>query len=90
MESKNKKMFFSTPEVAKLLKLSRVAIFNKIKAGLIKAEKVGRNYLIPREEIEHFLSGHKKISPSEREEIKKSVQKAIEEYGEAIRMLGKE
>ncbi len=90
MENIDKKMFFSTSEVAVLLKVSRVAIFQKIKAGGIKAEKVGRNYLIPREEVEQYLDGNKKLTEEEKIEVKKAVEKAIKQYGEAIRMLGRE
>ena len=90
MENKDKKMFFSTPEVAKLLKISRVAVFQKIKNGVVKAEKVGRNYLIPREEIEQYLDGSKKLTEEEKVEVKRAVDRAIKEYGQAIRMLGRE
>lgn len=90
MKNKDKKIFFSTTEVAKLLHISRVSVFNKIKQGLIKAEKVGRNYIIPREEIEHLLGEDKKLSEKDKEEISGAVERAIKEYGQAIRMLGKE
>ena len=40
-----------TSEVAKVLKISRIAVFKKIKSGEIKAEKIGRNYVIPKEEV---------------------------------------
>lgn len=90
MKNKGEKMFFSTTEVAKLLKVSRVAIFQKIKLGLLNAEKMGRNYLIPREEIEHLLDDNQKLTEKDKEEIKNAVERAVREYGEAIRMLGRE
>ena len=90
MKNKDNKLFFSAPEVAKLLKVSRMTIINKINAGLIKAEKIGRNYIIPREEIEHVLGDVLDLSVKDRKEINSAVEKAIKEYGEAIRMLGKE
>jgi len=43
--------YLSTAELAKLLKVSRVAIFKKIKSGKIKGFKVGHNYVIPVEEL---------------------------------------
>lgn len=43
--------FYSAPQVAKLLGLSRVAVFNQIKKGKIKARKIGRNYVIERKDI---------------------------------------
>lgn len=38
--------YISTTEAAKLLEVSTVTIFNMIKDGRIKAQKVGRNYII--------------------------------------------
>ncbi|HWC57713.1 MAG TPA: excisionase family DNA-binding protein [Candidatus Paceibacterota bacterium] len=90
MKNKDKKMFFSTTEVASLLKVSRIAVFQKIKKGVIKAEKIGRNYLIPREQIEQYLDGDRKLTEQEKTEVKQAVDRAIKEYGEAIRMLGRE
>ena len=41
MENKNKK-YYTVKELADILGISRVAVFNKIKKGEIKAEKAGR------------------------------------------------
>ena len=90
MENKDAKIFFSTIEVAKLLHISRIAVFNKIKQGTLKAEKLGRNYIIPREEIEHLLDHKKNISEKDKKEVNLAVERAVKEYGQAIRMLGKE
>jgi excisionase family DNA binding protein len=43
--------FFSTIQVAKILKISRIAVFKNIKSGKLKAEKAGRNYIIKREDL---------------------------------------
>lgn len=43
------KRFLSTAELAKILRISRVAVFKKIKEGKIKAVKVGRNFVIEKE-----------------------------------------
>lgn len=90
MKNKDTKIFFSTIEVAKLLHISRIAVFNKIKQRILKAEKLGRNYIIPREEIEHLLDHKKNISEKDKKEVKLAVERAVREYGQAIRMLGKE
>ncbi len=45
------KLFYTTKEVAEILNISSVAVFNKIKNGKINAEKIGKNYLIPRSEL---------------------------------------
>ena len=49
-----KKNMYSTSEVASILHLSRVEVFRKIKAGKIKAQKIGRNFIIPYESIEEI------------------------------------
>ena len=90
MKNKENKLFFSGPEVAEIMNVSRATIATKIRKGIIKAEKIGRNYAIPREEIEQFLDGGKSLSEQSKKEIKNSVDRTIKEYGQAIRMLGKE
>lgn len=87
LENKGKK-YFSAPEIAKLLGVSRVAVFKKIKSGLIKAEKVGRNYVIPREEYETLIGLF--MSENRKQEIKKAVDKVFDEYGDALKKLGRE
>ena len=44
----NKRDFITSNEMAKLLGISRIAIHKQIVSGKIPAEKVGRNYLIPK------------------------------------------
>lgn len=48
MESKE---FYTTKELADLMGISRVAVFNKIKKGDIKAQKMGRNFVILKKDI---------------------------------------
>lgn len=55
MENIDKKGFFTTAEVAEMYKISRIAIFKRIKKGTLKAEKVGRNYIIKKEDIKDIL-----------------------------------
>ena len=90
MQNKDEKILFTTTEVAKFLKISRISVFQRIKNGSIKAKKYGRIYLVPREQIEDFIVDNKKISDAGKIEIKNAVERAIKEYGEAIRLLGKE
>jgi len=84
---KNKR-FFSTAELAKMLGVSRVAVFKKIRSGAIHAEKIGRNYIIPSEEIAAILGLF--VSEKRRKEIDLSVERTVREYGDALRRLGKE
>jgi len=82
------KPYISTSDLANFLGVSRVAVFKKIKLGQIKAEKIGRNYLIPREELLSIAG--KFVSEKRRREIDKTVEKIVNKYGKALRRLGKE
>lgn len=82
------KNLISTAEAAKLLGLSRVAIFKKIKSGEIKAQKIGRNFVIRKEDLPNVLS--RVLQPEEKRMIEESVRKTVKEYGETLRLLGKE
>ena len=79
---------FSTSEVAKMLGISRIAVFKKIKNGRIKAKKIGRIYVIEKKELAQILG--QILSKSKKEEIDTSVKKMIREYGETLKLLGKE
>jgi excisionase family DNA binding protein len=87
LQNKDKK-YLSTAELAKLIGVSRIAIFKKIKNKQIKAEKIGRNYVIPVEEFWSFLGTF--VSESKKQEMDALVKKAVEEYGDTFRRLGKE
>jgi excisionase family DNA binding protein len=82
------KDFFSTVEAARILKISRIAIFQKIKKGEIKAVKVGRNYVIPRDEVSKALGTI--LGEASKENIDRIVKRAVKEYGKTFRKLGKE
>ena len=75
-------------ELAEMLGVSRIAVFKKIRSGKIKAEKIGRNYVIPKEEVESIFGLF--ISEDRRREIEDVVKKTISEYGKTLRLLGKE
>ena len=47
----NVKQFVSIPELAKQLGLSRVDVWQKVMSGKIKAEKIGRNYVVDSQSI---------------------------------------
>lgn len=80
--------FISTTQAAKLLGISRVAVFKKVKSGEIKAKKVGRNFVIPKSEFSEILEST--IKEEKRFEIEKAVKKTVKEYGETLKLLGKE
>ena len=51
-----KKEFFTTTQLAKILGISRIAVFKRIKAGKIDAIKDGRDFLIPINSIKEIVS----------------------------------
>ena len=65
-----------------------IEIFRKIKAGKIKAQKIGRNYVIPLESIEEILG--ETIGTHKKEEIERVIDKALKDYGEAFKRLSEE
>ncbi|MDP1719177.1 MAG: helix-turn-helix domain-containing protein [bacterium] len=84
----DKKQFLSTIEVAKMLGISRISVFKKIKAGGIKAQKVGRNFVIDKKDLPEVLG--EVVGEKKKKEIEMSVRKTVREYGQALKLLGKE
>ena len=82
------KGFLSTTEVALLLGISRQAVFKKIKAGEIKAKKVGRNFVIEEKYLPEILG--KTLTEAKKRAIEDAVKKTIREYGETLKLLGQE
>jgi len=80
--------FLTTNELAKILGISRIAIFKKIKNGTIKAQKIGRNFIIYKKDIGDILG--KELREEQKKIIDSAVEKTIKQYGEALEMLGKE
>lgn len=85
---KKNKEFYSVPEVAKILGVSRIAIFKKIKKGEIKAERIGRNYAIESTELARIFG--KKINKEDKKELDKAISRVFKDYGETLRLLGDE
>ncbi|MDI6777990.1 MAG: helix-turn-helix domain-containing protein [Patescibacteria group bacterium] len=82
------KKYLTTAELAKLLGISRIAVFKKIKSGKIKAKKIGRNFFIDRKNIGGILDGT--LTEKKKNEIDEAVRKTVREYGETLKLLGKE
>lgn len=82
------KDFYSTKEFADQLGVSRVAVFKQIKSGKINAQRVGRSYVIPRDQLRDV--SRKPLSKQEKKVVEMAVKKVVKEYGEALRLLGKE
>lgn len=84
----NEKEYITIPKLAKLLGLSRIAVYKKVKNGEIKAIKIGRIYAIPKEYVSGILG--REVSEKARKEIDKAIQKTLREYGDTLKQLGGE
>lgn len=80
------KQFISTTALAKILGISRVAVFKKIKKGEIKAEKVGRNFLIDKKNVTYIIGVS--LTKKDKQQIDRAIKKTISEYGETLKLLG--
>lgn len=82
------KEYISIAEFAKILGISRIAVYNRIKKGRIKAIRIGRSYAIPRRYLDEIIGN--RLGEKEKKLIDEAVEKTFREYGEVIRRLGRE
>ena len=80
--------YLTIPELAKLLGVSRIAIYNRVKKGQIPATKIGRTYVITDQTIANILG--KEVTSAGKKRIDAAVRKTVREYGEVLKKLGKE
>ena len=80
--------YITIPELAKLLGVSRIAIYKRVKKGQIPATKIGRAYVITDQTITNILG--KNVTKSREKQIDAAVRKIVLEYGEVLKQLGKE
>lgn len=80
--------YISTTQLARILNITRIAVYKKIKKGQIKAKKVGRNFVISAKEVEKILSN--RITGKDKRNIERAVKKVVLDYGEVLRQLGME
>ena len=83
-----RKEYITIPELAKLLGVSRIAVYKKVKSGEIKASKIGKTYAIPKEYLMGILG--KSIKEKDKRAIDRAVKKTVKEYGEVLKLLGRE
>jgi excisionase family DNA binding protein len=82
------KKHLTIPELAALLGISRIAVYKKVKAGKIPAEKVGRNYVITDKTVNQILG--KELSENKKKQIDLAVKKVVKQYGPLLKKLGSE
>lgn len=77
----------TTTQAAKILGISRMQMLRKVKKGEIKAIKVGRNFLIAKDELSPIF---RPATKRELDIVDQGVEKVIKEYGDVLKKLGKE
>ena len=82
----------SIPELAKMLGISRIALYKKVKKGQVKAVKIGRNYAIERKYITQNIIDLLKDTaeePSLETEVTDVIDQAYKQYKDTFHKLGK-
>lgn len=79
--------YITIPELAKLLGVSRIAIYKRVKKGQIPAEKIGKTYVITDRTIADILG--KEVTSRGKKRIDAAVRKTVQEYGEVLKQLAK-
>jgi excisionase family DNA binding protein len=83
--------YISVAQLAKILGISRIAAYKKIKKGQIKAIKIGRSFAVSKEDVKNLVDVvGAPLKEEEKTEIDKAVKKTVAEYGEVLKRLGKE
>lgn len=80
--------YVTIPELARMLGLSRITVFKKVKKGEIKAIKIGKTYGIPQKSLDAIFG--KVLGEEQKTEIDRAVKKTVSEYGATLKLLGKE
>jgi len=84
---KNKE-YLTIKELADMLGISRIAVYKRVKKGQIKAVKIGRNFAIPKKYVSNILG--KSLNDTDKRNIDKAIKKTVREYGDVLKLLGRE
>ena len=80
--------YITIPQLAKILGITRIAVYKRVKKGYIKATKIGGVYMISKKQILDILG--KDLRKEDKKEIDVAVRRTVEEYGEVLKLLGRE
>jgi excisionase family DNA binding protein len=80
--------YVTIPQLAKILGVSRITIYKKVKNGEIEAIRIGRIYAIPKKFISEILG--ETLSIKTKKLINEAVSRTVQEYGEVLIKLGNE
>jgi excisionase family DNA binding protein len=82
------KRYITIPQLAKVLGMSRIAVYKKVKKGQIKAIRIGRVYAVSEAYLTKILG--RPLRRKDKVEIENAVKKTVREYGEVLKLLGRE
>ena len=82
------RQFISIQEMANILGISRIAVYKKVKSGKIKAIRIGRSFAIPYKYVTKILGTS--LGDVDKKEIDEAVRKTVREYGEVLKLLGRD
>lgn len=80
--------YISISQFAEILGVSRIAVYKKIRKGQIKAIRIGRSFAIPKKYLTDIIG--KTLSEKDKKIIDEAVKKTFKEYGEVLKLLGRE
>lgn len=80
--------YVTIPQLAKILGLSRITVYKRVKKGQIKAVRIGRSFAIPEKQVLGILG--KALGQEDRKQIDAAIKKTMTEYGEVLKLLGRE
>jgi len=78
--------YISIPRLARILGISRIAVYRKVKKGQIEAVRIGRNYAIPRKIIAPLLG--EELTSEDKQTLDRAVIRTVKEYGDVLVRLG--
>jgi excisionase family DNA binding protein len=80
--------YVTIPQLARLLGVSRIAIYKRVKKGEIPATKIGHAYVITDKTVASILGNE--VTEADKRRIDAAIHKTVREYGEVLKKLGKE
>ena len=84
--------YISIPQLAKILGISRIAVYKKVKREEIKAVRIRRNFAISKESLKDVLGDFagSPLKECQKRKIEKVVKRTFKEYDDTLRLLGSE
>jgi len=83
-----KQKYITIPQLAKLLGLSRIEVYRKVRKSQIPAIRIGRNYAISDRDVAQILG--KEMSGKDKKQVKIACKKAVRDYGKVLKKLSRE